>query len=453
MDWTKCITNRLLRVARREAGITLIETVLAIAIFGIVSTSLIGVLTSATAADSRARQKTIALELAQQQMEYVRQLNYSDAGTQDGNPPGNVLPVQKKQVAGLWYTLTTSIRWVSDPIPSSFATSANYKRVRVVVSLTSDGKVLSTVSTYLSNAARDKLGGIDNAIANIIAEDYKTHQRLPGVTIELTNGAFHSGEVTDQTGVATFPGLDPTQGSEHYEAIASLSGYTMFKGDLPALFTLEPSGTGGTTVHLYKPSSIYVNVTDGPDGPPFPGATVTITSSRGSTKSVTTDGSGQARVVAPDTLDDASPEGEAIYPDSGYSITASADAGNGCRRTGELLANQTVPDDYPTNLSSTFEVSLGTDLVDCPVDLTVNVRRVRSWNTCETSTTNLPYYWVSLTPAAAPQIKTPASGQVVFHGIPEGPYNIKAVGASRNGSLNGVVVDATHTVYCVPVNY
>ncbi|HEY4976283.1 MAG TPA: type II secretion system protein, partial [Gaiellaceae bacterium] len=66
MDWIKCITSRLLRVARREAGITLIETIFAIAIFGIVSTALIGVITSAAAADRNARQRSIALELAQQ---------------------------------------------------------------------------------------------------------------------------------------------------------------------------------------------------------------------------------------------------------------------------------------------------------------------------------------------------------------------------------------------------
>ena len=51
MDQIKCITSRLLRAARHEAGVTLIETLFAIVIFGIVSTALIGVLTSATAAD------------------------------------------------------------------------------------------------------------------------------------------------------------------------------------------------------------------------------------------------------------------------------------------------------------------------------------------------------------------------------------------------------------------
>ena len=364
-----------------------------------------------------------------------------------------MLPTQKKQVAGLWYTLVTSIKWVSDPSASSFTTYANYKRVRVTVSRTSDGKTLSAVSTYLSNAARDPLGGIDNAIANVVAEDYKTHERLVGATIGLSKGAFHSTEVTDETGVATFPGLEPTQESEYYEATASFSGYTVFKGDLPSHFTLEPSGTGGTTLHLYKPSSIYVRVTDGPGGPLYLGdSTVTITSSRGSMRSIQTT-TGLAQLVAPDTLDDGTPEGEAIYPDSNYSIMVKADAANGCSRTGSLTT-LTVPDDYANNnLSSTFEVSLGTGLIDCPVNLVVNVRRVQ-WNTtCENSTYKLSNYTVSLTPAAASPQLTNGAGQAAFNGIPQGTYDIKAASGSRSSTLRGKVLTVSPTEVCIGINY
>ena len=162
MDWIKCIRNRLLRAARREAGITLIETVFAIAIFGVVSTSVIGVLTSATAADGNARQKTIALELAQQQIEFVRQLTYADVCVTAGNPtcPSGVTGIpssQTKWVMGLAYKLATSVRWVNDAVPTAVATAANYKRVRVTVTRSSDNKQLARVYKIGRASCRERV--------------------------------------------------------------------------------------------------------------------------------------------------------------------------------------------------------------------------------------------------------------------------------------------------------
>ena len=223
VDWIKCITSRLLRVARREAGITLIETLFAIAIFGVVSTSVIGVLTSATAADGRARQKTIALELAQQQVEYVRQLSYADVCAASGNPscPSGVTGIassQTKQVMGLNYKLATSIRWVTDATPTGAATAANYKRVRVTVSRVSDNKQLARIYSYVSNPSRAALGGINNAIINVnvvdngfLATSSPSTPPVQGAQVDLWDGPRpHSSDTTDETGLVTFANLPPT---------------------------------------------------------------------------------------------------------------------------------------------------------------------------------------------------------------------------------------------------
>ncbi|MHB8059466.1 MAG: prepilin-type N-terminal cleavage/methylation domain-containing protein, partial [Gaiellaceae bacterium] len=306
MDWIKCITSRLLRAAGRGAGFTLIEVVMAISIFGIVSTAIVGVLTSATNADGLSRQRSIALELAQQQVEYVRQLGYQDAGISGGNPGGVVQASQSKWVAGLRYVLTTRIKYVSDPVIGSIVQSDTYKQVRVVVTRASDSKELSRVSTYLSSSTRLSSGRLSNSVINVTAEDMVTHERLGNVQVAITktwSPSFTAGELTGTVtgdpsfGVASFDGLeetptDPDPG--YYDVTASLAGYTTIKEDQPpadpnasssaAHLALARSGTTNTTIRLYKGCTIKVTVIDQTTGLPYTAgpATVTIASSRGS---------------------------------------------------------------------------------------------------------------------------------------------------------------------------
>ena len=480
MDWIKCIASRLRRAGCRQAGVTLIETVAAIALFGIVSTSLITMLTSATAADGLARQRSIADELAQQQVEYVRQLGYVNAGVcyqfsgttciSSGNPAGIVLSTQSKRVMGLWYTLSTTIKWVNDPIPAGFVTDANYKRVRVIVSRASDGKVLSNVTTYLSSSTRDPLVGLNNAIINVTAKDYLTQDSLGGVTISLSKppSTFSASDTTDNTtglpsfGQVTFAALEPTDASEYYNILASLSGYAMLKDDLPSNDTshstsslaLAPSDTKNTTLRLYKPCTIYVRVIDQSTGNPYSGtATVTISSPRGAETFTTTNG--LVSIGPAETHNTLA--GEPVVPGTGYSITV--DTPN--FRHGELTG-QTVPDDYQHNdLSSSFDVTLATVPVPQDADLTVIVRHTSN-PACWGYGTLLSGAAVTISdPSQSPPLtlgpkNTNSSGQVVFSTIPLGTYDIKVSYKdswhTRTGGLSGQPL-TEDTTFCVPLSY
>jgi len=478
VDWTKCITNRLLRAVRREAGITLIETVVAIAIFGIVSTSIIGVITSATAADGRSRQKTIALELAQQQIEYVRQLAYPDICVAGGNPscptttpPAppilGIAPIQEKWVMGLRYKLVTSIKWVNDPVAGGFSTYANYKQVRVTVSRARDDLQLSSVTTYVSSATRDPLGGINNAIINVKAVDFgiPDHPLIGGVTIGLadTTTGFSASDTTDSAtgstsfGTVTFPAVKATSGSsEYYNLTASFPPeYVTLKDDLPTTpgaqthLQIAPSATETRTINLYKPCSIYVHVIDQSTGADYVGsATVTISSSRGSQTFSTMNG--YVQILASDTL-----AGEHVVPlDAGYSISVDTPT----HRHGEL-PNQTVPSDYPNNvLSSTFNVTLATVPIPQNATLTVLVRHTRSQSADCFGGDPLSGATVTITDPAQPleMRHNTVSGQWVFADIPFGSYSFAVTyqdgWRTRRGSLPSQPLTADTTV-CVPVIY
>ncbi|MGA9761907.1 MAG: type II secretion system protein [Gaiellaceae bacterium] len=456
MDWIKCITNRLRRAARHEAGITLIETVLAIAIFGIVSASTIGVLTSATAADGNARQRSIALELAQQQVEYIRQLNYMNAGIVGGNPGGVVQAVQSKWVTGLRYTLTTRIKYVSDPIPASYVSSANYKQVRVIVARATDNKELARVQTYVSSPTRAFSGGLNNGVINVTTQDYWTHDLLGNVQIQLSktwDGAFSAGDITDPTtglpslGQVTFQGLAETPASPtpgYYDVGAGLTGYTVLAEDQPpsdptdpasaAHLSLARNGTTNTTIRLYHGCTITVHVIDGnnppqlyTDGP----ATVTISSPRGSQQFQTSNG-----IVGPLTT----LFGEPIVPGTDYQVDVATTTPyvRHAVATGLRVPINYTGGDY----TSLLEVTLPAYVPPQIANVTVVVKRYScgSSGTVQSSAT-VNIVWLEDPSDSNHNFTgtTNSSGIKVFTGVPLETYDIRASKTQSHTTRSGAL--------------
>ncbi len=486
MDWIKCIANRLLLAGRRQAGVTLIETVMAIALFGVVSTSLMTVLTSATVADGLARQRTIAKELLEQQVEYIRQLNYENAGTISGNPPGNVLPVQQKNVAGLWYRLETQIKWVNDPIPNSFVTYANYKRVRVIVFRANDDKELARITTYLSSATREALGGIDNATINVqaldpfIYEDPDTpesEQALENVTIALayTGGIFSATDTTDEGGLVTFPALDPTETGYYYDVAASRSGYVTHPSyvppNTPAHLSLPASGTITTTIQLFQPCTIHVDVIDETTGLPYTGeATVTVSSSP------TIPLYSETKTLSGGSFEFTGTEDNPIVPGAEYLVTVAAGGRLGDHlRTGEPAQNLAVPIDYPLDRSADFDINLEEEIIPVTAILRVYVRRMRTWwpssMTCWDSSENISQANVYVADDATPLPDLPeyqsvyppggtnSSGWVEFD-VDLGTYDSvtaskRISGHNRSNHVDDVTVngDPANDRVCVGLRY
>jgi prepilin-type N-terminal cleavage/methylation domain-containing protein len=119
---------------RDQGGFTLIEAVLAMTLFAIVSVSLSGILTSSVSAHGVARSKTLAEQVVNDQIEWIRQQDYyNNVGLVGGNPPGTINSTGLKnvsgtiQLTGLNAIMTTQISLVNDPTPASFATSSTLR--------------------------------------------------------------------------------------------------------------------------------------------------------------------------------------------------------------------------------------------------------------------------------------------------------------------------------------
>ena len=226
---------RLMRRARRalarERGFTLIEAVLAMAIFAAVATSLSGVLTSSISARSLASQRTTAEQIANDQLEWIRSLDYTEVGLTSGNPVGVVDPTGDQTAQGgptvpSVYTATITIAWVDDPVPTAFSTHSNYKNVTVTVFRATDSKQLATQSTEVGPRQRAALGGINLATVDVTVQDYLSPQSPhPGVTVNLVNGPSSPlTDTTDGAGNVTFPALTAATGSTYYDLVVPSFG-------------------------------------------------------------------------------------------------------------------------------------------------------------------------------------------------------------------------------------
>lgn len=122
----------------KDSGFTFIELILIIVIVGIAIIPLVQIFTTSLKGGAEAEANTIALELAQEKMEEIRELSFSTVSNSSGS--------FKIPFTSYSYQVTVSY------VDGNFSTSApatNYKKVEVRVTHTSG--VSSTLTTVISN--------------------------------------------------------------------------------------------------------------------------------------------------------------------------------------------------------------------------------------------------------------------------------------------------------------
>lgn len=454
---------RPLRSLRKEErGVTLIEAVAALSLFAVVAAALIGLLSSAISANTFSREKTAGEHIVNDQMEWIRSQDYNDVGTTSGNPTGTIAATGLKcptpaatcdtnpvSSRGVNANVTTEVRYVDDPAPTSYATQANYKRVTVTVTRVSDGKQLAQGVSYVAPPSRAPLGGLNNAIINATVVDFGD-QALPPVgdaTVGLTSSSplASRSDTTSQTGLVSFAALTPNPTATDYYnlAVTPPSGYVVLKDDdiaqtptsAAARVSLAPGQTWPTTLRIYRPSTIYVNLADSQstastaDDTPYTGA-VTVQLTGPGTASYTCPGSSASvYACAGGQLTVWKIAGEPVKPGD-YQVSTS----------GPFLStpiSQYVPNDYPSDLTATYTMPL--TLLG---GLTVTVRA--------NGVTAMPGATVTVDggPAsiATQTATTNASGQATFTNLPAGSgYTVTATKNGAGASTTATVIANTNT--------
>jgi prepilin-type N-terminal cleavage/methylation domain-containing protein len=433
----RCATSlrRRPQLVRDAKGFSLIETVMAMVILAIIAVALVALLESAIAANGLGRQKTVAQQLAQDQVEWIRQLDYTtEIGIPGGNPNGVIPATRPITVRGVSATMTTDVDWVNDPTLASYSAVANYKKVTVSIKSNRNNAVLTTIVTFVAPPGRAPFGGLNNAVINVNVQDMGLigNNSLPGVLINLGTGpSAPLSDTTDSAGLVTFPGLtaNPSTGSQaFYDLTATKSGYITYVADRsplsPAHLQVAPSETAGRTIRMYKPATINVALTNSSGNPYIGAATVKVTSPLLALTQTYSTSTGSLVVTAF--------AGDPVVPGD-FTIRAFTPTGNLCASP----VARYVPDNYPTVMSSTYTLQL----LPCPFGtLQVNVTQLGGPAPgAAVTVTGGPNDFLAITQS------TNASGQTNFTNLPSGsdPYTISVTDAPGNVTATGSAVIAT----------
>lgn len=96
-------------------GFTLIELLIAVFVVGTAMVGVFGLFVLSLRLAQESERRLVAIALANERMEMVRNLPYVDVGTEGGIPPGAIPQEEEVTRNGVPYTVNTDIRFIDDP--------------------------------------------------------------------------------------------------------------------------------------------------------------------------------------------------------------------------------------------------------------------------------------------------------------------------------------------------
>ncbi|PKL72223.1 hypothetical protein CVV26_02415 [Candidatus Kuenenbacteria bacterium HGW-Kuenenbacteria-1] len=138
------------------SGFSLIELLVTIGILMITMLSIYGMFDMARKTLGASKAKIIATQLANQQIEIIRNLPYAKIGTTEGWPHGEIPSSQKITKNGIEFTIQTNPTYIDDAfdrlatdVINPDTTPSDYKKIEVKVSWNKfSGKSVSLISTF-----------------------------------------------------------------------------------------------------------------------------------------------------------------------------------------------------------------------------------------------------------------------------------------------------------------
>ena len=267
--------------ARGEAGFSLMEAVLAMALFAIVATALVGVLVSGVSVQSLSRQKTIAEQAGTARLEYVRTLSLLQR-RQPGREPERDHPAVADDRAGARLRQPGPVRDGDEQgrvEQQPERQGRNGLPERGFLQEGHDhGHALRRKAARADGDVRlrhERVSGVNDAEIDVNVLDIGNNTPISGQLVNLTTGpSAPLSDTSDAAGDLVFPALsaNPTSGPTAFYnlSMAPLSGYTLLKDDditqTPASATahvqLAPSQMFPTTLRVYKGSTIDVDAAE-----------------------------------------------------------------------------------------------------------------------------------------------------------------------------------------------
>ncbi len=210
-----------------KSGFSIIEAVVVVGVFAVVMLSFAKTMAVSGALISESRSRMIAVSVAEQQMEQLRNLPYDEVAIVGGVPAGNIPATRTVTVRGIDFAVAIDARYVDDAddgiIPADVVPN-DYKRVQVDVTwgeFTTLQRVV-LISRFISSEMETNAGGGTLAINVFDAEGAPVSNAIMEVTNSTTVPNIAINAFTDTSGQVMIPGAPA---ADNYALAVTKPGY------------------------------------------------------------------------------------------------------------------------------------------------------------------------------------------------------------------------------------
>lgn len=223
---------------RTRRGFTLIEALVNVVLVVMVSMAIMSMAVGVLRYSQFSKMRTIALPLANERMEELRNLPYDSLATVQGAiyPPGDIPDTQEVTQGGVKYTLKTRIDFVDDPFDGDALGSIqdkpidlypyDYKKISITVWRAGWQKPVANLVTNVGARAAETESGTGILLVTVLDA-----QGLPvsNATVTVQNfeiaPAVNIITTTDVSGKVQIPRLPPEEHNK-YHVTATKAGYS-----------------------------------------------------------------------------------------------------------------------------------------------------------------------------------------------------------------------------------
>lgn len=215
-----------------NSGIGIIETVIGVSVFIVVAVGVYEAYRSMYGFIGVSKQKIVAAALANEQLEIIRNLPFSDVGIVNGIPSGKIPREQTLNRSGTDYQVVTTIRNIDDPFDGTIGgapndtSPADYKLAQLDISCSACVSFQSfSVSTYVAPRSLELSTGNGALFINVFNA---SGDAVPGATVTITNSsvnpAINIQETTDNNGGLQVVDVPP--GNAAYQVTVTKNGFS-----------------------------------------------------------------------------------------------------------------------------------------------------------------------------------------------------------------------------------
>jgi len=238
-------------------GATLIEALVLLFVFSVATLSFYSVFSLGIRYITQSKDRTIAISLANEKMELLRNLSYDNVAIVGGIPNGSIDPDETVTVGDKSFHITTDIKYYDDSDDGTLAGSPtdavpnDYKIAVINVAWggESDNEKISLSTRFVPPGIESSAGG---GALSLNAIDF-SGMPVANVAVHLVNNnispAVNYNTSTDANGNLLLQGV-PADTGQNYEITLSKSNYETVK-------TYPPTGVG------FVPKDVHMSVIEG----------------------------------------------------------------------------------------------------------------------------------------------------------------------------------------------